>query len=140
MTAQANLRAEYARWTTHPARCAICWIPLRRLEGLRFNSQLEMAHIISRARAGDAGNVVGNVIFLCSNCHGAEHSSGYHFVRAWPDIETRHLIKAKLELGELEPYDMAKISGYTVQWIMDLASGTYPALIVSERLRWANGR
>ena len=59
MTAQANLRAEYARWTTHPARCAICWIPLRRLEGLRFNSQLEMAHIISRARAGDAGNVVG---------------------------------------------------------------------------------
>ena len=137
MSIQAKLRAEYYGWTTQPERCAICWIPSQRLAGLRFNDRLELAHIISRARGGDVGNVVGNTLFLCSSCHGAQHQSGYNFNgAAWPDIKVRHLLRAKLELGELSIHDLAGISGYTPGYILDLTSGTLPGEIVSERLRW----
>ena len=96
---QTDLRSEYTAWTVYPDRCAICWIPTRRLE-LRFNRSLELAHIISRARGGHAGNVVGNVLLLCSSCHGSQHQGGYNYnATVWPDILTRHLFRAKLELG-----------------------------------------
>ena len=137
MTTQAELRAEYLAWTVYPDRCAICWIPTRRLD-LRFNRSLELAHIISRARGGPAGNVVGNVLFLCSSCHGAQHQSGYVYEGVeWPDIAVRHLFRAKLELGELSVHEIAETSGYTPLYILELTHTVWPRLIESERLRWA---
>jgi len=136
MTKPGKLREEYAKWTTHPDRCAICWIPTRRLM-MRFSSQLDLAHIISRARGGDAGNVVGNVLFLCSSCHGSQHMSGYTFGGVkWPEIRARHLMKAKLELGELDKSELAGISGYMPGYILDLTKGLFPPEIISERQRW----
>ena len=133
---QSDLRAEYTSWTVYPARCAICWIPTRRLE-LRFNRSLELAHLISRARGGLAGNVVGNVLLLCSSCHGAQHQSGYtHEGVPWPDIRMSHLLRAKLEIGELSILDTAKIAGYEAQYILDLTRIAWPEAITAERLRW----
>ena len=132
---QSDLRAEYAAWTFYPDRCAICWIPTRRLD-LRFGG-LEMAHIISRARGGASGNVVGNVLFLCSSCHGSQHQSGYTYDGdIWPDIRTPHLFRAKLELAELVYSEIAAISGYTSRYIFDLTRVSWPDEITAERLRW----
>ena len=135
---QADLRAEYMAWTHYPDRCAICWIPTRRLD-LRFNGMsLELAHIISRARGGDAGNVVGNVLLLCSSCHGAQHQSGYTYDGVqWPDIADRQLLRAKKELRELDVRELAEISGYTGAHIQELTYAVWPRLIESARLRWA---
>ena len=134
---QSDLRTEYAAWTVYPDRCAICWIPTRRLQGLRHQWRLELAHIISRARGGHAGNVVGNVLFLCSSCHGAQHNSGYVYDGTeWPDITVGHLVRAKLELGELDPEGIAGISGYTADHIWDVVQVSWPSEITAERLRW----
>ena len=133
---QTELRAEYAAWTVYPDRCAICWIPTRQLY-LRFNRSLEMAHIISRARGGHAGNVVGNVLFLCSSCHGSEHNSGHTYEGVkWPTLMTGHLLKAKLELRELDAREMSEIGGYMARYICDLTRVSWPSEITAERLRW----
>lgn len=134
---QSDLRAEYATWTTQPDRCAICWIPGSRVGYLRLGCDFELAHIITRARGGCNGNVVGNVLFLCTSCHGAQHQGGYTYDGVtWPDIMTRHLYRAKLELGELSVHEIAKISGYTARYILDLTRVSWPEQITAERMRW----
>ena len=139
-TIKFELRALYAAWTVYPDRCAICWIPSRRLD-LRLNGYLELAHVISRARGGEAANGVGNVLFLCSSCHGSQHQYGYTYNGTrWPNIELGHLLKAKLELGELSVHDTAEISGYTARYILELTQVSWPAEIVSERLKWQGAK
>ena len=133
---QSDLRSEYESWTVYPDRCAICWIPTHRLE-LRFNRSLELAHIISRARGGHAGNVVGNVLFLCSSCHGAQHQTGYTYDGvSWPDILVGHLLRAKRDLGELFAPQLSVISGYTARHVLEQTRASWPEAITAERLRW----
>ena len=133
---QFELRAEYRGWTCYPDRCAICWIPTRRLD-LRFSRSLELAHIISRARGGHAGDVVGNVVFLCSSCHGSQHQSGYTYDGVqWPEIRQEHLVRAKMEIGELSVHELSEVSGYTPRYILDLTRVSWPDEITVERMRW----
>ena len=136
--AQAELRRDYGDWTTHPDRCAICWIPTRRLAE-RFGNSLELAHVISRGQSGPRADVLGNVLFLCSSCHGSQHNTGYHFngIR-WPEIKQAHLFRAKLELGELSVHELAAISGYTPRYILDLTMIKWPEPIQFERWKWGD--
>ena len=134
---QAELRAKYLAWTTQPNRCAICHIPVWQLASYRYHAQLELAHIISRARAGKAGNVVGNVLMLCSSCHGAQHQTHYtHDDEQWPELDYGHLLRAKLELGELSLHLIASISGYTDRYILERSRISWPVKITSEWIRW----
>ena len=109
----SELRSAYLASTAHPNRCAICWIPAWALKGNRWPTSFELAHIIPRSRGHAAGQVVGNVLILCSSCHQSQHFGLY----GWPKITEGMLMLAKDEIGELDQDELARIAGATPQWV-----------------------
>ena len=125
-----------------PLRCALCQIPQRRCKHERDHEGLELAHLFSRGRNGKAANTHDNVLWLCSTCHRAHHSSSVingPDGRSWPNVTTSDLCHAKKDLGEFYSMSLAAVTGYTTGYIEDLAQTPYPAMIRQEREKWSSG-
>ena len=138
MTELSDLRREYARFTQWGRNCAICWVPFH-----GHSRRMELAHIISRGRAGSKVNRVENVVFLCDRCHESQHR-GEHTTaegETWPNILDSYLVFAKHELGELDSVAVAGISGCTMLYVMDQVAAVevagLPATIAEERRKWS---
>ncbi len=134
-TPQSLLRRNYIEFTACPNRCALCWVPLRKLAETRANNQLELAHIFS---GRGTRNSVTNVLLLCSSCHGSHHSHRYVYNNEpWPEVTTALLLKAKKELGEFDVWRLSEAVGFQPAFLEDLACRTIPPQFQTERLKWA---
>ena len=133
--ALGDLRRSYLRESVWLPFCALCW-------DHRPAGDLELAHIVSRGRAGKRANVACNVLFLCHECHESHHRGAHTSAggERWPDIRDCNLVAAKAEMREINSVDLATIAGRTVEWVIDqVAEGarTMPEAIRDKRK--ANG-
>jgi len=136
-TSDSDLRQLYKSHTRYPGVCALCWIPQDQCRLHRFYPDLHMAHIISRARGGQIGQCVGNVLFLCSSCHGANHECGYTYDQVkWPEVSEALLIRVKDDMCEFDPAILASIGGKTAEWYDSQRHEAIPELISAERKKW----
>ena len=133
----SELRRVYLIGSPSVSRCVICWIPAWELEGNRWPSALDLAHIIPRSRGGKRGQCVDNVVMLCANCHGSQHrgrlrvGNGY-----WPDVSEGMLMRAKEEIGEMDEVKLAEIAATSPEWVRWQIDGASVAAFDGERERW----
>ena len=133
-----QLRNRYWEVGTAIDRCALCGIWEHETPYHRFSAKLDMAHIISRGKGGKRANCVENVLFLCSSCHGAQHSHNYVYDgQMWPNITLPMLVRAKGELNELDAEVVASIAGWTPEYVLELVETELPEVILMEREVWA---
>lgn len=133
----AELRRRYRR-IKGTDKCAICWIPEKKLYGRRCCDQLQLAHIISRGVAGKKANFLTNVLMLCERCHRSQHEGGVVTDDGsyWPDVTTDIMLRVKRDRNELSTKVLAEIWGRTEDWVVTLSTVTIPPEIWSIRNQW----